>query len=45
LLVLRNEEKVGRWRQQKELFRANRQAKSAHAQGRLGSFGNTGATQ
>jgi serine/threonine protein kinase len=35
LLVLKNEEKVRRWRQQKELFRANRQEKCVHAQRRL----------
>jgi serine/threonine protein kinase len=39
LLVLRNEEKVLKWREQREVFRNNRKEKCAHAQRRSGLLG------
>jgi serine/threonine protein kinase len=45
LLVLRNEEKVRRWRCQKELFRRNRDEKRARGIKRLGAVGRMGESQ
>lgn len=45
LLVLRNEEKVFRWRCQKEVYRQNREQKRARLREQTGNIGKTGGTQ